>query len=177
MHQTRLIAALLQNLLDTVFFAKILLAAARKLDLHSVCLCQHLGVPSKVFTQRLCKSGIIKDANPLLIQIMRHSLRVTEWLQTAGDHDAIITTQNSIQFIGIPFRKQFVHGSTPIFAGGLSNLTTVCYNMHEGKSPLGYASRLSRFSRLWRATPCATFPFWFRLVRVRYRTLLNINQL
>src|SRR3990172_8304803 len=137
MYQTGLITALLQNLLDTVFFAKILLAAMRKLNLHSVCLSQRFGVLSNAFAQRFCKFGIIENANPLLIQIMRHSLGVTERLQTACDHNTVITTHNSIQFFAIAFRKQFVHGSTPVFAGGLSNLTTFCYNMHEGKSPLG----------------------------------------
>ena len=34
--------------------------------------------------------------------------------------------------------------------------------------------RMSRFSCIWQATPCATFPFWFRLVRVR--SYLSLTQ-
>jgi diguanylate cyclase (GGDEF)-like protein/PAS domain S-box-containing protein len=56
----------------------------------------------------------------------------------------------------------------------LSNLTTLfrqaqykSAKIDVGKVAVGKASRLSRFSRLWRAIPCAAFPFWFRLVRVR----------
>src|ERR1035437_2784827 len=135
MHQTRLIAALLQNLLNTVLFAKILLA--NKLYLDTIRFSQRFCILSNAFTQRFGKFGIIEDAYPLLIQIPCHSLGVTEWLQTPGDHHAIIATQDSIQFFAVPFRKQFVHGSTPVSASGLSILTTFCYNMHEGKSPLG----------------------------------------
>ena len=85
MRQTRLIAALLQYLLDTVFFAKILLA--NKLDRHAVGLSQRFGVLPKVIAQGFCKLGIIKDANPVLIEILRHTLSVTEGLQTTGDHN------------------------------------------------------------------------------------------
>lgn len=67
MHQARLVTALLQNLLDTVFFAKILLAD--KLDLHAIRLIQRLCIRSQPFLQGLCKAGVIKDANSLLIQI------------------------------------------------------------------------------------------------------------
>ena len=62
---------------------------------------------------------------------------ISLWLQTARDHNPIIATHNSSQVIAIALRKQFVHGSTPVLPGRLSNLTTFCYNMHEGKSPLG----------------------------------------
>jgi hypothetical protein len=47
--------------------------------------------------------------------------------------------------------------------------------MHEGKSPSGTASRISHFSCLWQVLPCATFPFWFRLVRVRDSLFTFIN--
>src|SRR3972149_5556055 len=92
---------------------------------------------SNTFTQGFCKFGVVEDAYPVLVQIMRHPTRVTQGLQTARDDNAIIAAQHSIQLISIAFRKQFVHGSTPVCSGRLSILTTFCYNMHEGKSPLG----------------------------------------
>src|SRR5512139_428979 len=169
MYQSRLFTTFLQDLMNVVFFAKILLA--NKLDLHTAGFCQHFRIRAHTFSQGLRKFGVIKDPNPVLIQIMGHALVITEGLQTAGEHNPIIATQNTIQFFSILFRKQFTHGSTPVGIGRLSNLTTrrSVLQYPRGKVAVGKASRFSPFSRPWRAIPCATFPFWFRLVRVRFK--------
>jgi hypothetical protein len=65
MDQSWLFTTFFQDLLNAVFFAKILLA--NKLDLHSIRLCQRFRIRSDAVTQRLCKFGIIKDANPVLV--------------------------------------------------------------------------------------------------------------
>jgi hypothetical protein len=123
MDQAWLIATLLQNLLNTVLFAKIFFA--HKLDLEPIRKSQRFRVLSNAFTQSIRKFGIIEDPYPVPIQIRGHALCVTEWIQTTGDHDPIIAAQYSIQFIAVLFRKQFVHGSTPVFASGLNYLTTL----------------------------------------------------
>jgi hypothetical protein len=89
-----------------------------KFDLHSVCLSQFFGVLSDAFTQRSCKFDIIEDANLLLIQIICHSLGITEWLYIACDHNAILATHNPIQIIAIALTQQSVHGSTPVLQAG-----------------------------------------------------------
>jgi len=94
MHQAWLFAALVQDFLNPGFLAKILIA--HKFDLYSVGLRQRFGILSNPLAQRLGKLGIVEDANALLIQIMRHALGVTEGLQTAREHNAVIATQHAI---------------------------------------------------------------------------------
>ena len=142
MHQSRLLAAFFQDLLHPVFFTKVFLAHV--LDLQALGFCQRLRILSNAFSQGLGKFGVVEDADSVFIQIMGHSSRIAPVLQTACDHNPIIATQDPVQLLTIVFRKQLVlcgsfldHGSTPFGSRGLSNLITFCYNMGEGKLPLG----------------------------------------
>jgi len=112
---------------------------------------------------------------------MRHALGVTEWLQTAGDHNAVIATQNSIQVIGVPFGKQFVHSATPVFfASGLSILphksATICTRESRRRDaprayPVSFASGEPHLVRL------SLFGFGLSELGVSMKKTPNINTL
>jgi len=98
MDQPRLRASFLQDLLHPVFLANVL--AANKLNFHPVRLCQRFGIRTHALSQRFCKFGVIKDADPVLIQIARHAVRIPQRQQRACDDDPIITTQDPFRFLG-----------------------------------------------------------------------------
>jgi hypothetical protein len=85
---------------------------------------------------------------------MAHALSITEWLQTAGDHNPIIATQYAIQFGAISFGKQFSHGSTPFVSGSLSYLTTFRAEF-QMPNPFHRATIIIRESRRWDAPRAA----------------------
>ncbi|MFH1907175.1 MAG: hypothetical protein ABIL11_07325 [Chloroflexota bacterium] len=77
-NQPRLSTALLENVSDPIFFAKVLLANV--LDLQAIGLGYRFCMRTHLFMQRLCELGIVKNANALSIQIPAHTLGITQEL-------------------------------------------------------------------------------------------------
>jgi len=79
MHQPGLFSTLLEDLLDAVFLAKILLANV--LDLQAIGLGDRFCMRNHLFMQRLRKLGIIKNANAQTVKIAGHALGIAQRLQ------------------------------------------------------------------------------------------------
>jgi len=99
MHQPGLFPALLEDFLDAVFLAKILLANI--LDLQTIGMRNCFCMRNHLFMQRLRKLGIIKNANALAVKIAGHALGIAQGLQTARQDHPIKAVQGSIHDSGV----------------------------------------------------------------------------
>jgi len=93
-HQPGLFSTLLEDLLDAVFLAKILLANV--LDLQTIGLCNRFCMCNYLFMQRLRKLGIIKNANALPVEVAGHALGIAQGLQTARQNHPVKAVQGPI---------------------------------------------------------------------------------
>lgn len=104
MHQAGMIAALDQHpghhiLLADMGFVDVLDADTR--------LCrQFLGPGTDPLAQGFGKSGLVEDADLCGIEKRRHALGKTGSRYRAGDDDAVIAIQNTVQAIMISIRHQ-----------------------------------------------------------------------
>ncbi len=94
MHQPRMIAANLENLADTLFLAEPS-ALADELDFQFIFFGNRFRVGPNDVSQWLCKLFVVKNANPVYVEILGHPFGITHWVQVARDDDAIIAVQDT----------------------------------------------------------------------------------
>ena len=108
MHQSGMIPALGDDLLDPFFLTEILLPD--KLDLQSILPGQLLRPQTDFVPQGFNKLGIIENSNALGPQIATHGIGIADIGKCSGDDDPVKTREDSTDFAGISF-CQHGHGS------------------------------------------------------------------
>ena len=108
MDQSRMIATLGDDLLQTFFLTEILLSD--KFDLQTIVPSQTLRLETDFFPQRLSKLGIIENANALRSQVATHRFGITDIGKRAGDDYPIEAREDASNLTGISF-YQCGHGS------------------------------------------------------------------
>ena len=92
--QTRVLASLLEDLVNLVLLAKAL-RSSDELDLQPVLDRQLFSVFPQRLAQRLRPARIVKDANLMGVKISRHALGITETRQSALNQHAVVTGKHA----------------------------------------------------------------------------------
>ena len=108
MDQSGMIPALGDDLLQTLFFTKILLSD--EFDLHPIVPAQLLGPQTDFVPQRFDELGIIENTNALRSQMAAYGIRITDIGKGPGDENPVKAREDSSNFTGIPFCQRG-HGS------------------------------------------------------------------
>src|SRR3990172_3523795 len=82
MYEPRMGSARFQDGLDAVFFAKVLFA--NEFDLETLRLRQLFCVLTNLVAQGLRELSVVKDANLVFVEIVRHAFGVAQGMQTPG---------------------------------------------------------------------------------------------
>ena len=111
-HQTGMIAALGEDLLDPILLAE-RLELADELDLQPGLGGQALGVGADLIAQRLGPAGIVEQADVARSEVARHRLGVADVRQGAGDHHPVEARQHAADLVLVLLDKG-IHRLAPV---------------------------------------------------------------
>ncbi len=101
MDQSRMIATILDDLLDAILLTEILLS--NKFDLQTILLGQFFRTETNFVPQGFCEPGIIEDADALGSQVATHRFGIADIGKGPRDDYPIKTGKDSPNFAGISF--------------------------------------------------------------------------
>ena len=102
-HQSGMRTALLDNLLDPVFFAECLFAD--KFDVHTIFLGEAFGIGTNLLAQRLRPFRVIENANAFCSQQPAHPLGITDAGDNTCQYDAVKARECSLNLVGVTVDK------------------------------------------------------------------------
>ena len=97
--------SLFYNLLDTVFFAEILLA--KKFDLQTIVLGQPFCIRTDLVPQRLCPFGVVEYADTFCSEQTAHPISIADAGDSSCKYDSVKARECALNLVCVTINKLF----------------------------------------------------------------------
>jgi hypothetical protein len=124
MYKSWMRTSLLDNIVNAVFFPKILFA--NKIDFQAVFFSQHLGIKANLFSHRFNKIGVIKNSDVSFEEQSSHTLGVTDARNGSSHYDSVKTGDDAFDFRVVSLDKVLHRSDSPYKSFELELLSEKC---------------------------------------------------